>query len=493
MKSIARKLSTLTVLFASGHGSAEVIYSNLQNITIPTTYDGTYIDVDGGLGTSTSTFTGWDLNAYMGGVYVANNSQFQPGRTTASDMGTLQNFAVGSTIDAGLVLGTGMGGSINHLGNTFTAGEEGIIGFKTGGNYGWMRVIFTGNTSGAVIKDWAYDNSGASINVGRIEQGAAVGNAQLVTLSPGIGEAFTLGSAISDAGSVINSVAKTGAGTTTLTSTSYTGTTTLNGGRLVLSNATGFASNSVTLASGTFEVSRTSGTQTLGGTLSGSGTFEKSGAGTVNLTADSSGFTGKTVVRDGTLALGSSGTLGSTNELALAGGTFDVSARVGGYTVANLTGNGSVTGSLSVSTRLAIGNSAGAVAFENLGLEAAATSVFELGGGAGDLASISGLLTLNGALDLDLLAGQSYVPGEIYTLFSYHSGNLSGTFSGLANGDFLTDAGGIWKIDYNATSPGLNGGELGINYVTVTAVPEPRAALIGGLGLLALLRRRRTK
>ncbi|MND07524.1 hypothetical protein D3C83_295550 [compost metagenome] len=60
----------------------------------------------------------------------------------------------------------------------------------------------------------------------------------------------------------------------------------------------------------------------------------------------------------------------------------------------------------------------------------------------------------------------------------------------MADGGTFTDAGGVWQIDYDATVAGLNGG-TGDRFVTVTAVPEPAAALLGGLGLLALLRRRR--
>jgi len=48
----------------------------------------------------------------------------------------------------------------------------------------------------------------------------------------------------------------------------------------------------------------------------------------------------------------------------------------------------------------------------------------------------------------------------------------------------------VWTIDYNDTTAGLNGG-VGNSYITITAVPEPAAALLGGLGMLALLRRRR--
>jgi len=47
-------------------------------------------------------------------------------------------------------------------------------------------------------------------------------------------------------------------------------------------------------------------------------------------------------------------------------------------------------------------------------------------------------------------------------------------------------------IDYNGSTPSSNGGVSASNtYVTIIAIPEPRAALLGGLGLLALLRRRR--
>ncbi len=50
-----------------------------------------------------------------------------------------------------------------------------------------------------------------------------------------------------------------------------------------------------------------------------------------------------------------------------------------------------------------------------------------------------------------------------------------------------------WMFDYNDTSAGTNYTTdlTGGSYVTMTAVPEPRVALLGGLGMLALLRRRR--
>lgn len=48
-------------------------------------------------------------------------------------------------------------------------------------------------------------------------------------------------------------------------------------------------------------------------------------------------------------------------------------------------------------------------------------------------------------------------------------------------------------MNYNDTTAGLNGGvSASSTYVTITAIPEPNvAALLGGLGAILLLRRRR--
>lgn len=268
-KLLIGNLSALSLLLASGFSSGEIIYSNLQNITIPATYDGIYIDVDGVIAPSTSAFTGWDFNPFMGGVYVANNTVFQPGRTTADDMGTLKLFAVDSTVDSGLLLGTGMGGSIDHLGTTFTAGVEGYLGFKlNGADYGWMRVVFTDNTGGAVIKDWAYDDAGASLVAGAVRQ-----EGTNILLSSG----FVLATPLVDSGGASNLI-KSGAGTTTTLkgSSTYTGVTTVSSGTLEL--ATGAAltnTSSVTVQSG--------GTLTGEGTIAGATTIQDLGTHSVGV------------------------------------------------------------------------------------------------------------------------------------------------------------------------------------------------------------------
>jgi autotransporter-associated beta strand protein len=81
--------------------------------------------------------------------------------------------------------------------------------------------------------------------------------------------------------------------------------------------------------------------------------------------------------------------------------------------------------------------------------------------------------------------------------------NQAGTLSAELNGTFAEKADGStffingtkcteWKISYEANYTGTNTGTFtGGNDVAVMAVPETRTALLGGLGMLALLRRRR--
>ena len=153
---------------------AAVIYSGLQNIPIATTFDGIYLDIDNA-STSTSTILGWDINPFFGGYALGNSASFQPVRASTSNMAAILNLAPGTPIDSLLDYATGEAGSSTHIGggaNQFTAGSQGYLGFRFNTNsnagpyYGWMRVTFTVNTSGATIHDWAYDNTGGTILAG---------------------------------------------------------------------------------------------------------------------------------------------------------------------------------------------------------------------------------------------------------------------------------------------------------------------------------------
>ena len=230
--------------------------------------------------------------------------------------------------------------------------------------------------------------------------------------------------------------------------------------------------------------------------LGGSTGLAKSTGGTVTLTGANT-YSGATVITGGTLALGASGSISNTSgvNLGTGGNTFDVTAKgTGGYTVGTLTGSGTVVGALTVSTELAIGNSPGTANFDDLTLGAASTYSYQVSGGGitADLGNVAGYFTISSGAILNLIQLGTYTANDKFTLFAYPTGHLSGTFSGLGDDTTFTALDGNWKIDYNDTTAGLNGGTaVGASYVTVTAIPESGSALLGSLGLLVLLRRRR--
>ncbi|MEN9990618.1 MAG: hypothetical protein RLZZ224_320, partial [Verrucomicrobiota bacterium] len=78
----------------------------------------------------------------------------------------------------------------------------------------------------------------------------------------------------------------------------------------------------------------------------------------------------------------------------------------------------------------------------------------------------------------------------IFLILNDSDDAVTGTFSNYAQGANVGNFGGFdWVISYtaNSTGPAFTGG----NDVALMAIPEPSAALLGGLGALGLLRRRR--
>jgi autotransporter-associated beta strand protein len=361
------------------------------------------------------------------------------------------------------------------------------------------------NTSGAAITTstsnpvitWNGDftfagSNGANSNL-NLGTGAVALNATRQVTVTNAASTLTLGGVISGA---TFGITKAGAGTLTLGGTNaYTGATLISAGTLEVTGSIATSSGITNNAALTFN---SASAQSYGNAINGTGTLTKQGGGILTL-GGTNGYTGLTTISGtGTLALGAAGSINNSSGVALGtAGTFDVSAKSGGYSVAKLTGSGTVIGALTVTTELAIGNSPGVVTYTgDLTLGAASTSKFEVIGGStadptvGDLGVVNGLLTISAGAILNLVQLGAYTANDKFTLFAYNT--LSGTFAGMADDTNITDnLGGIWTINYNDNTAGLNGG-VGAAYITVTAVPEPGAALIGSLGLLALLRRRRS-
>ena len=254
MKSRHLSCPGLVVVALALPAAAEVIYSDLQDIAIPATYDGVYLNVETGAW-NTDMFNpqaGWDINPYFGGSVLWNSPSFQPVRSGTGATDSVVNLGSGAIVNGSSVFSTfvqgpsgndpggpGFGGSDTHLGagpGQFAAGDEGYLGFRLNGTqYGWMRVVFTNNSGGALIKDWAYDTSGGAIATGNVVQ-----NGSTVTLDSSFGS-FTLGTQVTGS----NSVVKTGAGTTTLTgANTHTGSTTVTTGTLSLASGASLSNTS---------------------------------------------------------------------------------------------------------------------------------------------------------------------------------------------------------------------------------------------------------
>jgi autotransporter-associated beta strand protein len=258
------------------------------------------------------------------------------------------------------------------------------------------------------------------------------------------------------------------------TDTTYSG----NLGR----NAAGFSVNATAMPGST-------NGNNFGLTKDGIGKFTLSGTNT---------YTGDTVIKAGTLKINTSTTIGSSRKITVgdtgSSGTV-LDATTAGLTVGasqTLAGIGQVlaTGqTVSIAGTIAPGNSPGTLLMSvgALDLENGTALAFELnpsnttvGSAINDLVAVTGNLNLDGLLSVVATSGNflTVVANTSWRLFNY-SGTLTDDTLGLGSMPSL-GSGLSWSINTATTGQ-----------VNLVVIPEPRAALLGGLGLLALLRRRR--
>ena len=249
-----------------------------------------------------------------------------------------------------------------------------------------------------------------------------------------------------------------------------------------IASLSGTSTSSVALGSNTLTLGAASGSSTFAGIISGSGgSLVKDGASTQVLSGSNT-YGGTTLVSAGTLLVNGSNS-----------GTGTVSVSSGG----TLGGSGSIAGAVNVSGILSPGISAAAVlstgslTFNNGSVfvygmnSSAATSV------AADLLKISGDLTLNGTVNLNLhdLAASptAFAPNTTLALVNYNGTWNGGYFNCnsqlLTEGTQFTVGANTWTIHYADTHGGSNfSGEYVsghfINLISsLTAVPEPASWL----------------
>ncbi|MYL85333.1 autotransporter domain-containing protein [Desulfovibrio aerotolerans] len=446
------------------------------------------MSVAGGVsGTITSTAkSGIDGNATAYGLYASGTMNGGNSSTPLGISGTVSATANGlaAAVSSGGALNLNVTGSLSGVDTTGSgqgyaiksAKADDTVTLGTGatlvgkvdldGGANTLNLVGTGSASnqflnttnlvvgdGATITNWTLNPTAATassfggLNV-NTKAAATINEYATVTgnivdngaLTFNVASTLTYGGTISGAGSI----AKSGSGSLILTgSNTYSGGTILNDGTVNVASMANLGTGSISFAGGTllingvnaletgfavtsslgFNTSAT-GSQTVAGSYSGSGSITKSGSGTLTLTGDSSNYTGTATVASGKLQVASGAALGGTL-------VVDSGATVGGYgTVDNLTNNGTVSPGGSIGTLNVAGNYT---------QSAAATYYDEITtGGVGDRLDISGTANLSGGA-LSVQATQSfYNTGNTWTVITA-KGGLTGTFTSVTqNLDSLT-------------------------------------------------------
>ncbi len=248
----------------------------------------------------------------------------------------------------------------------------------------------------------------------------------------------------------------------------------------------------------------------IGGDNASDGGLTKKGSGTLTLTGTST-YTGATTIQAGTLALTGTASIDNSSKIDLAGGNLDVSGLSSTFQVKAgqaLTGSGNITGNTTIAGIHAVGSSPGLQSFSaglqylasgTLSWDLAADTTSNRGLTAGyDAVNVTGgTLSVASGATINLVFNSSGATTDFTSIFwdsaqSWLVIDLSG--SGTDGGGSFTigsvglDANGASSLPQGSFSTRNDGGD---HWVDWTPVPEPATALLGSLGLLALLRRRK--
>lgn len=416
---------------------------NVNGGTLNKTNGGTaFIVGDGSTGT---------LNQTNG--TIATNGEFWVGSGTSNGNYNMSGGTLSA--DSWFVVGRNNGGvgKITMTGGTITKG--GANDFVIGGD---------GTSSGTVLFSGGLINVTAGVtNIGKNNTATGVltmsGTADFRTsqMIVGVGSATATGTVNLNGGIIRTSALNGGAGISTFH---------FNGGTL---QATADSANFIAglgtadiLAGGALIDTQTFNV-TASQVLSGSGNLTKSGSGTLTLTGNST-YDGATLVSAGTLLV--NGSIGSSAVTVSSGAT------IGGT-------NGTV-GALTVNSGgfVAAGNSIGMLTAAAADIDGTLRVEYD-GTGAGtiDLLTVVGNLDITNAI-VDFSQLGTTADDGAYIFAKY------GSLTGTSFADTLNLPSGGYYIDY-AFNDGVSTNNIAL------VIPEPGAALLGSLGLIALLRRRR--
>ncbi len=439
----------------------------------------------GGANDNTNTAANWDANTLPGAnpallfTGSARTSPIWNGRTVA---GTEMNVASMTFNTSGFTLINGTLSAIQFVG--------------TGGSTAGGNLTFIQNNASALltiqpqsrffykgIRTVDAGTGGIALNGGLLFRAESLGVSDTITMNlTGTATNSTVSSISMETSQTFSStqtaLTKNGSGKWTVTGgVSLSGATTITAGTLEFQ---GSISSSTIANNAAMILNNANATSfSYANNITGTGTVTKSGLGTFTLNGASNSYSGATSVDGGKLVV--NGNITTSITTVNTGGTLGGSGTVGALTI-NSGGFHTPGNSPGIQNT---GNYSNA---GTLGIEIDGATV----GTGYDQVNVTGTVTLSGLLSVTM----GYTPAAnalFFILANDLSDPIVGTFSNASvDGSIYNLGGQDFRISYfgNQTSPGV-GTFTGGNDVVLTAIPEPSAALLGGLGMLMLLRRRR--
>jgi fibronectin-binding autotransporter adhesin len=381
------------------------------------------------------------------------------GSLTKAEAGTLTISGANNLYQGGTIIGVSQGAAVLRAAATQALGS-GTVTLDAAGNASTARLELTGGIS--LNNAIAFSGrTNTSVGIQNIAGNNTLSGTMIIGLG---GSGYRIQS---DAGK--------------LTLSSPTAITALTSNRIVTFQGPGDTEVNGIIENGT--------ATSVGITKADAGNLTLNGANT---------YTGTTTAAAGTLALGLNGTISNTLVMGSSTpsvGTLDVTAK-SSFTQANVSGNGTLNiGAgkvISVTGALSPGFSPGTINVTgDLTLTGSTTTTMELAGNGGvegidsDDINVSGTITLDGILSIVGFGGYDPTQNSTYNLFD--APTFAGDFDSVSvGGNALSFATDVWSGTFGLTSYSFSE-TTGV----LTVVPEPAAALLGGIGMLALLRRRR--
>ncbi|MFL6515525.1 MAG: beta strand repeat-containing protein [Chthoniobacterales bacterium] len=426
-------------------------------------------------------------NTYTGPITLAGASTIGSDAGLLTLSGTVNNggFATtftgsGSTTASGVISGTG----------SLTKAGSGLLSLNGSNTYSGGTTINAGTVAINSGSSLGAAGGGLTINAGTLEvtNGFATNRSTTLgstssTIQVDTGQTFAVNGTVGGGGTLN----KTGAGTLVLNANnSYSGTV-INGGTISISADNNLGSNGAkpTINGGTLEITNSFTTNrqfTIGDPLSafqvdagvsftvkqnisGSGSLNKTGAGTLILGGNHLGYTGATNILDGTVQITKQGQhLPNSTALTISGGTLDL-----------LTFDESV-GQITLQSGSIIGTGRGQISGTSFNMQSGSVSAILAGSGTltkttagtviltgvntytGGTFINAGNLAINSPSALGASSANTTINGGALELLSNNNVVTNRAFSlGDPNATFQVDTGStlnITSVINNATTPG---------------------------------------